>query len=830
MMSTSVIKDLNYYNDLASEDYYLGGGEPPGEWGGLASKYLKLDKVVTSDDYFNIFQGRSPDGSPLCESAGKNHRAGWDLTFSAPKSVSVLWARADDDLRQKIQQAQKDAVKTAVRFIEDHAAITRRGHAGLIQEPVAGVIAAMFEHSTSRALDPQLHTHCLIANIAPRNDGTWGTLESIKIMRWQKAISAVYRSSLANSIREVGFSIEQRQSQTHFEIEGIPDSLCNHFSKRTKEIRELLDSLGIENSSSKVGDIAALSTRTQKDDVDRAKLISEWQRKMDEKGFTQSTCESLTHQDEAFIASLTHTTAIADSLIDKYATFKLQDIYTEVAILGQWTKASVTQIEHTVEQVIESEEIVDLGRDDNNNEIFTTKTMLAAERKLIELTDQLQQTNLFKIPEDIIQSSVDQQEKTCGHALSDEQTEGVFGVCQSGMDILQGAAGAGKSTSMRATRIAHEQMGFNVIGAAVSRQAALQLEQETGIRSSTVAKLLIDIKARKLDIKNSVILVDEASQISTLDLLELTKCVYAEKAKVVLVGEQQQLDAITHGGALRYLSERHGCHRLETIRRQREEWAREAVHNLRIGNASKALKAFDEHGLLSFSGDRENTHNTLIKKWQCYITENPTKQSLILAQRWADVKPLCDLARTVYQKQGKLGNEDIEITCVTGKHRFDFCFSSGEKIRFTKNDYKLGLTNGEQGTVTKVERVENDVFMEIKTDSGRKIKLHQSEYCNEDGRLQIVHAYAMTVYASQGKTIDGDVFVYYSSGMDRANSYVAGSRHKNNCHWFANSGELNLNTSSQQEKMASLANQMSSLKNQTLAIENEKESFKVSEL
>jgi conjugative relaxase-like TrwC/TraI family protein len=178
MMSINTINSIEYYEELAKDDYYTKGGEPPGKWVGLGARAAGLAKQVETLAYRRIFNGYGPDGSPLCENAGDNHRAGWDLTFSAPKSLSMLWARADKDLRNAIQAAQQAAVEDALHFIEEHAGYTRRGQGGKTPERTAGLIAATFEHSTSRAQDPQLHTHCLIANLAPRRDGTWGTLES----------------------------------------------------------------------------------------------------------------------------------------------------------------------------------------------------------------------------------------------------------------------------------------------------------------------------------------------------------------------------------------------------------------------------------------------------------------------------------------------------------------------------------------------------------------------------------------------------------------------------------------------------------------------------
>jgi conjugative relaxase-like TrwC/TraI family protein len=258
----NAINNLDYYCDLASEDYYLSDGEPAGIWAGLAAKQLQLSGQINSDNYRQIFRGFSPDGKALFDNPSQKHRAGWDLTFSAPKSLSVLWARSTPELRQQIQQGQLKAVQSALKFLEKHAAVTRRGHGGKIQEKVIGLVAALFEHSTSRAQDPQLHTHCLVANISPRFDGTWGTLESRQLFLWQKAAGSIYRATLSNYLRELGFGIEQLEGESHFEVSGVPQSICQHFSKRAEAIEAALDNLSLDSSASKLGDAIKLTTRT----------------------------------------------------------------------------------------------------------------------------------------------------------------------------------------------------------------------------------------------------------------------------------------------------------------------------------------------------------------------------------------------------------------------------------------------------------------------------------------------------------------------------------------------------------------------------------------
>ena len=803
MLSMNAINNLDYYADLASEDYYISGGEPAGQWAGLGARLLGLQGQVDTNDYRSVFRGYSPDGTALCENPGDDHRAGWDLTFSAPKSLSILWARSDADLRQQIQAGQLKAVQQALGFLERHAAVTRRGHGGHVQEAVTGLVAAMFEHSTSRAQDPQLHTHCLVANAAPRTDGTWGTLESRHLFLWQKAAGAVYRSALANHLREIGFTIEQPEGEAHFEVQGIPQQICEHFSKRAEAIEAALDELNVSSSASGIGDAIKLTTRTHKQQVDRPALFRQWHQELDTLGLSAEQAHALRNDQPVVEPNPLPLSSIVEQVVEKQAVFRLQDLYAAVAVEAQWHHADLRDIESTVQHLIEQQEVIALGRDEANNQLFSTPAMISKEQQLIRLADQLQQQAHYRLSEQTIKNAIRTQAQRQGFALSDEQAEGVFRVCQSGLDILQGAAGAGKSTSMQAVKIAYAGAGFKVMGATVARQAANQLEAETGITSHTLAKLLDELEHDRLQLDHTAVLIDEAGQLSSLDLLRLMDAVQRANGKLILVGEQQQMDAISHSGSLRFLSQRQGCARIETIRRQNELWAREAVKQLRAGDAKAALHAHQERGLLHFADNSATAREQLVQHWQQYQQQHPDKQSMILAQRWRDVQPLNESVRRYYQDQGQVGQENIEADCAVSNHVMRFQFSSGERVRFTRNDYRRGYTNGDLGTIEQVEQQGEELHFTVRCDNGRTVSFKQSDYSDDKGRLYLAQAYATTVYASQGSTVKGDVFVYYTSGMDRSASYVAGSRHKDQCHWFVNREEMDALSGARDQGVAS---------------------------
>lgn len=266
----------DYYLKLARASYYANRIEEPGQWAGTGADRLGLSGEVEAAAFRNLLCGFSPDGkNPLVQNANaKDRQSGWDLTFSPDKSVSVLFGLASEDYRQTIAQCHHHAVRTALGDLERKAGITRRGKGGTIKEPAA-LIFATFRHITSRAQDPQLHTHCVLINLGLRADGTTGTLESRNMFRMKMMAGATYQRALAQELRQrLGLQIEPRK--VGFHVVGVPESLCRVFSKRRQSIERVLGEWGQSDAVS--AKEAALYTRPHKDQPPADQLFAEWQR------------------------------------------------------------------------------------------------------------------------------------------------------------------------------------------------------------------------------------------------------------------------------------------------------------------------------------------------------------------------------------------------------------------------------------------------------------------------------------------------------------------------------------------------------------------------
>lgn len=794
MMTFAKIKgEGKYYLDLAREDYYLKGGEPDGQYCGSVATSLKLNGSVEADHLKNLLKGYDISGKvALCQNAESGRVQGVDLTFNAPKSVSVLWAAADTKLQQQIQQAQLRAVREAIALLEEHAAFTRRGKAGAIRESVIGLVVALFEHSTSRATDPHLHTHAVVPNLAPRADGTWGTLDLRSIMLWQKAAGMVYKLSLAQSMRELGFSTVIDDDS--FKLDGVPDAICDHFSKRAGQIKKSLQDKGIRYRASKAGDLAALSSRKAKGEINRHQLFSEWKREMSELGFTDNVIQSLRKNTVCNDLSkdMLDAESLTSDLTESHSVFTSQDIFFKSGIRALENQQSLKSIKALYQQITDDRDIsVSLGLDSRFSNIFTTKAVLKAEQSLINNARFLNYQKWCDISADEIKRTISTQKIQ----LSDEQAFAVNNVCNpSQLSILQGSAGAGKSASMKCVRDIYQTKGKKVVGASIAKSAANNLAKEAGIQTYTIARLLVWLGSDKPPVsEGDVLIVDEAGQVGTFHLDKLLSYARAQNFKIILVGEDKQLDAIEHGGVLRYLSspEIVGTTRVETIRRQTQDWDRQAVADFRDGYANRALVQYQKRSQLHLCKDEYSTVSKIIEAWSEYRRMHPSKQSMVIAQSWSDVLTLNNTMRATLQSEGLVGHENIKLRGVVSERELNIEISLGERVRFTKNDYKLGFTNGDVGTVTKVQTMDDgDIWIRVRLDTGLDTQFMASKYCDDDGRVYLTQAYAQTVYSSQGLTINGNVFVYYSQTMDRAHTYVACSRHKDAAHIFANAQEF----------------------------------------
>ncbi|GJL92610.1 MobF family relaxase [Hyphococcus sp.] len=291
----SVAAAAAYYQHMGKDGYYTREGEAPGRWEGRAAERLSLEGPVSKSDFEAALEGLDPrTGERLILANGITHTAGWDMTFSSPKSASVLWALSSESERQTIEAAHQKAVNTALRHLENNHVWARRGRRGSIKERTAGVLVAAFDHHTSRDLDPQLHTHAFIFNLAPRHDGSWGAIVGRELYLAQKEAGRIYRAEFANGLERSGVDIIREADG--FRVSAIPKEVERAFSKRRQQIEKAAETYGY--TSTKGMEMAALRTRKPKQEMNREALLSMWQEEAKMLGFDLKKQQNLTPQPE----------------------------------------------------------------------------------------------------------------------------------------------------------------------------------------------------------------------------------------------------------------------------------------------------------------------------------------------------------------------------------------------------------------------------------------------------------------------------------------------------------------------------------------------------
>ena len=275
-----------YLDSVASgaEDYYAGEGEAPGQWTGAAASELGLAGEVQSHELNAVLAGLPDTGEPLPRILRADRLPGFDVTFSAPKSVSVLWAVADRPTADRIRVAHERAVSAALRHLECEAAYTRLGTDGHLAAKGSGFAAAAFRHRMSRATDPQLHTHVLVVNLIKTPDGQWRSLDGQRLYRHAKSTGYLYQAQLRHELsNELGLTFREVHRGAA-EIAGVPDETLRAFSRRRAEVEAQLASHGA--SSAKAAQVATLSTRKAKDrSVSGTELRRDWRQRARETGF-----------------------------------------------------------------------------------------------------------------------------------------------------------------------------------------------------------------------------------------------------------------------------------------------------------------------------------------------------------------------------------------------------------------------------------------------------------------------------------------------------------------------------------------------------------------
>jgi Ti-type conjugative transfer relaxase TraA len=466
-----------------------------------------------------------------------------------------------------------------------------------------------------------------------------------------------------------------------------------------------------------------------------------------------------------------------DAITHGQATFTTRDL----AMFVHRHSDGKEQFDRVLAAVKASPELVALGKDGRGQQRFTSRAMIETEQRLERATTALSQARHHPVAERHREAAMSRAAAR-GMTLSPEQ-RGALEHVTSGKDlgIVIGYAGTGKSAMLGVAREAWENAGYHVQGLALSGIAAENLENGSGIASRTIASLEHQwAQGRDLLTSRDVLVIDEAGMIGTRQMERVIAEAQRRQAKVVLVGDPEQLQAIEAGAAFRSIAERHGGVEITAIRRQREDWQRDATRQLATGRTEEAVRAYDEAGHVHALESREQARADLVDRWERDRKASPNASRIILTHTNDEVRDLNRAARARLRAAGALG-EDVTVSAERGSRTF----APGDRIMFLKNDRGLAVKNGTLGTVESL----TSARMAVLLDDGRAVAFDIKDYA------QVEHGYAATIHKAQGMTVDR-VHVLATPGLDRHAAYVALSRHRQrvDLHYgrddFADQGKL----------------------------------------
>ena len=811
------------------EDYYLRGGTATGRWHGSGADELGLRGTVTAEGLVRLFDGQHPTtGEQLGRRIRKDGVAAWDLTFSADKSVSLLWGFGDDEVRRHVLEAFEEATAEALAYLESVASSTRgasrtamldREGRPVLDEHGApryrvetwpirstGYVSAWFTEFTSRAEDPQLHTHVVVGNRVKGVDGVWRAIDGRLLYRHKLAAGYLHEAELRSRLTE---RLGVRWQEVHkgiADIEGFTRDQIMAFSQRRQEIEAWRDSHGYSDTAA-ANEVATLATRSPKEDHPLESLLPAWQERGAEVGVTPEFVSSLLGRStEVTIPDpepIYDRLVSADGLTDQQSTFGRADVIqatadalpeggkrTEIealadtflrhpevlAILPSYTAIDAVEDLPIELDPAELERVLEIYNSTkprtlrrSNGEIFpglvherryTTVELLTIEQTVIDRAHNGLDADRWAAPEAQVDAALNAQPN-----LTDGQRAMVrrFATSGSAIDVGVGAAGTGKTTVMSIIGDLAVQTDTPITGTALAARAAAGFQTATGIPSTTITRFLWETQAAGGLPEGAIVVVDESGMVGSRQLAAISDLVEAASGKLILIGDHHQLAEIDAGGLFAALVARVPAVELTENVRQDHDWERTALTELRHGSVSRAVAMYNRRGKINLATTDDDTIDQAVDAWYRDVEEigNPA-QVLLIGHRNATVHELNQRARTLIAKAGRL-----EGPTLTARSRE---YQTGDRVVCLKNRTRLGVLNGDLATITGIDTDRRTITIRLDRE-GQLVRV--PHWYLDDGHLD--WGYALTGHKAQGATAQR-VHTVAGDGVDREWIYVTMSR------------------------------------------------------
>lgn len=836
MLSISLTTQAEYFASTISVDYYSsqsqssGGGEgevtePLGTWFGKGASALGLPQGIEREAYLRVFEGFHPHQpeQKLVQNAGpwqrsnpegqsvQRRRPAWDLTFSAPKSISVLFALGDSQVRDRLLQAQAEAVSETLNFLEDRLAFGRRGKDGHRREAV-GLVVGRFTHITSREGDPQLHTHSVVLNLGHCQDNKIVALDPLGFYRYKLLLGALYRASLAAHVKQHFPQLPLRPTELKrghsFELgtEVMPQSVLKGFSKRSEQINQTLTQRGIdpEQASAELREQATLSSRQRKDPEEPLEtLLPRWRTEAQTFGLDlkpegislaaldQQTQKAVIPSDQALKDTLDTLTsrwsfftgsAVLTGVLERSAAHGIP-VTQSLDQVEQWLAGSAPQFDrdHPTHQAVRLQDPLVTGKRGHlpiRDPLVTTQGLLHLEQQMLTTADKLAQT----VPQPLTLDPQQIEQHSQAQNLTPEQHHVLTQLLQanSNLRLLHGVPGAGKTALLSVASQLWQDQHRPVLALALQGRTAEDLGQRTHAPAQTLHHLLQHSQHQPLP-ANSILIVDEASMVETPLLAPLIQLAHHSSATLILVGDPHQLPAIGPGGGFTHLLNTFPNHTqtLGTPLRQQIPWQQQATLALAHQDMDTGLQAYADHGCLHLSPTPSQTLHHLIQTWANQGGANQPQEHLIVAMTNHDVDQLNQLAQAQRLQQGQL-EASQHLTLNNNKLysgdwvviRRDPNTPETERIPYQR----YGVKNGSLGQIERITPHSNVLHLRLENGQPRSLPL--------DHFPHIRLAYAGTTHLLQGRSAE-QVFILMGGAMqDREQTLVQLTRHKQQVQMF----------------------------------------------
>jgi conjugative relaxase-like TrwC/TraI family protein len=747
-----------------AEDYYSGEGEAEGQWLGNAADDLDLSGTVEAEQLTAMLTGLNPaTGEPLGLRAvgGRGAVPGFDLTFSVPKSASLLWALGDAETSAAITAATESSARAALDYLQREACWTRRGADAEFVKG-SGFLAAAFRHRTSRAGDPQVHIHTLIANATQGPDGRWTRLYHPAIYDHAKTAGYLFEAHFREELsRRLGVRWQEVRNGIA-EIEGFADEHLREFSTRRQQI---LEAAGPE-ASARSRQIATLATRTGKEDKTLGDLRERWSAKAQEIGLEVEVIEQGMSPGVPDVARTTPSRWVGRAVTSGASHFDRRDVVQAVAA-GARAGMDAREVEHQADAFLASEEVIALGPGPKG-ERFTTCEVWEIEREALARVERMRQPSGEPGPAASLGAERVIAERP---TLKEDQREMIRRLLTDPgrVSVVIGEAGTGKTYAIGAAAEAWAREGVELRAAAPTWRAANVMRAE-GLSAQSTASLLAELDrlgSRAVLAWRSVLLVDEAGMLDSASLARLIRHADEAKAQLVLVGDFEQLSEIEAGGLFRAIAERSEVVHLDEVIRHRFDVEREGAKRIREGEGGEAIALYRSEQRVIVAPDPDARREAMVGDW--HLAYERGEDAVMIAKRNAEVDQLNELARERMKAAGRLGEEEIEI----GGWRY----AAGDEVITRVNDRHQGIYNRERWRVVEVDEAQGRVVLQG-IDHDRTVEIG-AEYLAKtnphSGAPALQHAYAITTYSAQGTTVER-AYLAADASMDKQELYVATSR------------------------------------------------------